>query len=232
MAQLQLSVDEAAKRLGLSPQRVRSLIAAERLPAKRVGASYVLEPADVAELAQLKRPGGRPLSARNAWALLAVLSGHPESVSVSQRSHFRLRHLLEEDADVIAAVLAGGQARSLPHSWRVLPSDLGKLQADPGLVPSGLAADDPLIGIRYQAERDGFDAYVCGTELSALERRYRPQLDSSAANVVLRVPLENSWILAQPRAPIAVVAADLLNHRDTRVRRAAHAALGRVLRGD
>jgi hypothetical protein len=211
---------------------VRSLIAAERLPAERVGARYVLDPGDVAELVRLKRPGGRPLSARNAWALLAELSGYPEAASVSPRSYFRLRHLLDADAGVIADLLAGAQARSIRHAWRVLPSDLGKLAADPRLVPSGLAADDPLIGIRYQVARDGFDAYVGSADLRVLKQGYQPQLDSAVANVVLRVPLDNSWILDQRRAPSAVVAADLLSHRDARVRRAAHAALGRVVHGD
>ena len=228
----QLSVDEAAQRLGLSSQRIRALIAAGRLPAERVGARYLLDPAAVAEVGRLKRPGGRPLSARNVWAVLAELGGHPEAAAASRRSAFRVRRLLGEGPDTIVRSLVHAQPHADEHAWRVLPSDLEKLQADPRLVATGLAADDPLIDVRYLPARDGFDAYISSADLTSLQRRFRPQLDSAAPNVVLRVPLVNSWILDQRPAPSAVVAADLLNDRDPRVRRAARAALERVIRGD
>lgn len=38
---------EAAKRLGVSPRRVRQLIDEKRLPATKVGRSYIIDPADV-----------------------------------------------------------------------------------------------------------------------------------------------------------------------------------------
>lgn len=232
MARPPLSVDEAAEGLGLSPQRVRALIASARLPAERIGARYLLDPRDVAAFAQRERRGGRPLGARNAWALLAELSGRAEAVSVSRPSLYRLRGLLDEGGVRLVDALAHAQPRSRLHSWRVLPSDLAQLRHDRRLVPSGLAADHPSIGIRYDPERDGLDAYVGHDDLKALRERLQPEEGSRAANVLLRVPREEAWILDEERAPTSVAAADLLDHRDLRVRRAARAVLSRIASGD
>lgn len=128
--------------------------------------------------------------------------------------------------------LARAQPRARLHSWRVLPSDLPKLREDRRLVPTGLAADHPSIDVRYQPERDGVDAYVSGDDLSALERRLQPEQHSLVPNLLLRIPREEAWILEEERAPMPVVAADLLDHRDPRVRRAARAALSRIASGD
>ena len=162
--------------------------------------------------------------------MLAELSGRPEVASASLRSSFRLRNLLGDDPDKVVLLLVHAQSRAHEHAWRVLPTDLNKLKADRRLVATGLAADDPAIDIRYQPARDGFDAYVSGDDLLALQKRFQPQLDSIAPNVVLRIPVASSWILDQQHAPSAVVAADLLNDRDARVRRAARAALGWLIR--
>ncbi|MGH3040865.1 MAG: helix-turn-helix domain-containing protein, partial [Gaiellaceae bacterium] len=70
-----LSVQEVASHLGVNAQRVRALIAQGRLPAQRVGRDYVLDSVAVAAFARLPRLQGRPLAARNAWSLLAALSG-------------------------------------------------------------------------------------------------------------------------------------------------------------
>ncbi|HYE20077.1 MAG TPA: helix-turn-helix domain-containing protein [Tepidisphaeraceae bacterium] len=53
-----ISVAEAAKRLDLSPVRVRYHIKKGNLPAKQVGRSFVLDPAEVAAFKPL--PPGRP----------------------------------------------------------------------------------------------------------------------------------------------------------------------------
>lgn len=232
MAQPWLSVEQAAEQLGLSPRRIRSLIASRRLRAERIGTRYVLDAGDVAAFAQHQRFGGRPLSPRNAWGLLAKLSGHPEAASVSRASSYRLRALLHQGGVKLVDALAGAQPRSHQHSWRVLPSDLPKLRDDPRLVPSGLTADHRSIDIRYQPERDGFDAYVSHDDLKALEQRLQPEHNSRLPNVLLRVPLQGAWILEQERAPLPVIAADLLHHRDPRVRRGARAALSRMSHGD
>lgn len=62
-----LSVSEAAGILGVNVKRVHQRIADGSLSAERVGHQWVIEEADLARLD--RRPAGRPLSARSAWAL-------------------------------------------------------------------------------------------------------------------------------------------------------------------
>jgi hypothetical protein len=96
---------------------------------------------------------------------------------------------------------------------------------DRRLVLSGLSADDLSIDVRYRPNRDVLDAYVSEEGLEELRRELQPIEDSSEPNVQLRVPRGRSWILHNGRAPSPVVAADLLDHHDPRVRRAARDAL-------
>ena len=230
-----LSVQEAADHLGVNAQRVRALIVQDRLPAQLVGRDYVLDSAAVAAFARLPRVQGRPLSARNAWALLAALSGIGEWESARGRSRDRMRALLRHGGDAVINALLHSQSRSEIHVWRVLPFDLERLLDDPLLVRSGLAANHKLIDVRFDPSRDGLDAYVSAASLEALERRLQPSLNSDAANLLLRVPVESSWILSEEigeMAPPAVAAADLLRHHDERVRRAASSALRRITDSD
>ena len=46
----------AAQRLGVSPDRVRALIKAGRLPAQKLGRDYVIDPKDLA-LVKNRKPG-------------------------------------------------------------------------------------------------------------------------------------------------------------------------------
>jgi excisionase family DNA binding protein len=230
-----LSVQAAASRLGVNAQRVRALIAEDRLPAQRVGRDYVLDSGAVAAFARLPRVHGRPLSARNAWRLLAMLSGIGDEGSAPDRSRDRLRALLRRGGDAVVKALVHSQPRSENHEWRVLPFDLERLLDDPTLVRSGLAANSGLINVRYDPSRDGLDAYVGSDDLSALRQRLQPSPSVDAANVLLRVPVESSWILGdevQGSVPPAVAAADLLRHQDERVRRAGESALVRIAHGD
>lgn len=54
-----LTVAEVAERLGVSPNRVYQLIAADRLPAERVGGKTLLVP-EVSVRRFKRRPTGRP----------------------------------------------------------------------------------------------------------------------------------------------------------------------------
>jgi excisionase family DNA binding protein len=51
-----LSATEAAERLGVTPNRVRALISAGRLPAQKVGRDYVIDPAHL-KLVRHRKPG-------------------------------------------------------------------------------------------------------------------------------------------------------------------------------
>jgi excisionase family DNA binding protein len=211
-----LSVTDSAERLGISERRVRALIESGRLPAERVGSRYLVHRRDLARPRVAGRPG-RPMSAQNAWAMLAILSGaDPDWVSPSSR--WRTERLIADAPDRAVDALASSAPRSVVHRWRLLPSDLPKLEREFRLVATGLAARESSLRL---PTAESLDAYVAAHHLDGILRRFRPAEQSRDANVVLRVPV-NDWILRQrDTAPPAVVASDLLDHPDARVAREA-----------
>jgi len=218
-----ISVDQAAEALGVSPRRVRALIGSKRVPAVRLGRSWVLD-RNFLQSHGLRR-GGRPMSADNAWALLALLSS-AEAPWVDVFSRSRLKHRAL-NAVWIEKALQFSQTRSAIHSWHVLPADLPKLQ-DYGLVRSGLSAQ--IRGLDIVPLPNELDGYVSPQALAQIEKRFRPAKASENPNVVLRVPSQ-SWVLRQGEyAPPAVVAADLLGHADSRVARAGRRLLQTIAR--
>jgi excisionase family DNA binding protein len=55
-----IGTSEAARRLDLSARRVAAMIEQGILKASKVGNSWVIDEAEVARVAKLKRPPGRP----------------------------------------------------------------------------------------------------------------------------------------------------------------------------
>ena len=213
------SISEAADLLGVSPQRVRALAKAGRLDSQKVGGRWVIRGAPVRRRAH----SGQPVSSANAWGVLALMVGDDGGwLDPSARS--RLRRRMREPGWAQAG-LEASQARSQVNRWRVLPSDLDKVEAEFPLVRSGLSADDRELDVVGPGGE--LDAYVDPEGLGAILKRFRPDLDPAQPNLILRVP-SNRWILGHPRrAPGPVVAADLLVSDDPRVSRAARELLAR-----
>lgn len=206
------SVREAARMIGVSPQRVRAMLDAGRLQGRKVGRAWLVSDPQRLD----RRPGGRPLSAASAWALLALLVGDvPEWVDPAVVS--RLRRRVRQGG--VVRVLRQSAPRARLHRWRVLPRDIHKLVSEFPLVPSGLSAGHPELDVVSVGHE--LDAYVDARHVRRIERRFRPDRSSERPNVILRVP-SHRWILERfDRAPPPVVAADLLLSDDPRVARAA-----------
>jgi excisionase family DNA binding protein len=84
----EISVAEAAQRLGIGEQRVRSLAASGQLQARRLGHAWALDSAAVdARMKGARR--GRPLSARSAWALLLLLEGRGGEIELHRSERAR-----------------------------------------------------------------------------------------------------------------------------------------------
>ncbi len=209
----ELVVREVAHRMGVSEQRVRVLLKQGRLAGRKVGRAWLVS-GDTDLPARENR--GRPVSAANAWALLALLGGEvPAWVDPSVCSRLRRRIRDRE----LVHVLKASEPRSAIYRGRVLLSDLPKVSQTFHLVPSGLSAKSS--GLDIVLIGQALDAYVDAKTLRAIERRFRPDRGSSGPNVTLRVPT-HPWILRRPgEAPQSVVAADLLADEDPRVARAA-----------
>ena len=126
-----LSVGEVAERLEVSERRVRALIAVGRLPAVRVGRSWVIAPGSLA-VVDGPRAGGRPLSARAGWGELLGDSDPPEVNVAVLRARYRrrARRMVFDSPDVAAAVadsvvVVGGWAAAMCHD-RLLDEDIAQ----------------------------------------------------------------------------------------------------------
>src|SRR3989442_15495493 len=71
----EVSVVEASRALGLSDRRVRAMVRDGVLAGRRIGARWVIRRADVEQRVRRRGRPGRPMSERNAWAMLSKLSG-------------------------------------------------------------------------------------------------------------------------------------------------------------
>jgi hypothetical protein len=216
-----LSLAAIAQRSGRSAQNLRRLARDGRIPAQRVGRDWQL-PIEVIASLQERGHGGRPLAAANAWGLLALLSDeNPKWVDA--RVRYRLRRYLGAPERLLR-LLASSQARSSVRSYWLPADDLPSLAKEPGLVRSGLASAAPPDFDLFYFE-PVLDAYLEQRRLQSLISRYRPLEHANAPNIWLRVP-SHRWVLRKDgAAPVAVVAADLLDHPNERVRHAGRRAL-------
>jgi len=215
-----LSVAQAAAALGVSPQRVRALIASGGLPARRIGGRWLVDGRAVERRARGERLPARPFSSRNAWALLAIAAGAKPS-GIDPAAASRLRHRLSERGLAGMAPLLVRRARRL--ALRVHPGARARLLDDPALVRSGAAAAADLqLGL---IAPDAAEGYVAAGDLDGLVVRHalRP---SAEPNVVLRV-VDGLWPFSPGTrvVPLPVAALDLLEDEDARAQAAGRAAL-------
>ena len=233
-----LSVSEAAERLGVSSQRVRQLIKAGRLPARRSSAGWFVSGQAVADRAG-SALHGRPASPRTAWAVLDLLAaavapspdggatGAEASRVISDR---RLRHhvlrLLStipdpfEDVGRWRLLLASrGPARCM---W-AHPGVLARLKDDPRISVGGAEAAIPAGDGLSGTSR--LDLYVGEADLGHVIADYRLRPDADGQVTMHIVPASVPPDLVPPcgaPVPAAAAAADLLEEDDAR---AADAAL-------
>lgn len=191
-----------------------------RLPGRKVGRIWIV---DSSVRQQRRHAPGRPLSAANAWALLAMLSGDsPTWVDPTVRS--RLKTWAKDPAWLMRALIQS-EPRSRAHRWRVLPSDLSKVREGWNLVFSGLSARAPDLDVL--GDFQALDAYANEDAIREIENRFQPDSKSANPNLLIRNPT-HPWILNQHgQAPPSVVAADLILSEEPRVARAARQLLSR-----
>jgi len=227
-----LSVREAAEQLGVSSARVRQLISAGSLPARRSSAGWLIPAEAVADRSGSER-AGRPASPRTAWAILCVLSSAlPPDAAKQPACIVRDRRLRHHALRLLSAMPAPADD---PGRWRKLLASRGRTErmwAHPGLV-SKLCSDDRVSagGDRAAAyvgeglSRVGIcDLYVAGSDVKDVVARYRlrPAPDGQVRLHVVPegVPRE---LVPGGRGIVlpAAGAADLLDENDPRARRSA-----------
>lgn len=214
-----LSVAEAARRLGVGVPRIHQRIADGSLRAERIGSQWVVEELSLMRVAEL-RQSGRPLSARSAWALIALAEGDDEAISAlapaeRSRAKARLGDLLaavpdrmdEEGVRRVASMLRQlFRNRADRVLMKAAPADLGDLRADkrwrsllsPG--DSGIASGD-------------VDGYVRPDDRDGMVQSFLLVPAADDGNVVLHVLPEDQKAYPQSKLQLA---ADLADQRGGR----------------
>ncbi len=234
-----LSVHEAADCLGVSMERVRQMIHAGQLAARRSSAGWLIRAESVAERSG-NVSAGRPPAPQTAWAVIAVLAAamadatQPSSKgagSVSElipdrRVRHRILRLLASLPDPVAdarpwrrLLSARGQVRRL---W-VHPGALDRLAGDPR-VSRGGAGGVPAGRDGVTARPGRLELYVSEADAEGLIHQYRMRDDSDGQVHLVVMPSSIPPGLAPGGgAPVAAPAAasDLLEEDDPRARYAA-----------
>jgi excisionase family DNA binding protein len=224
MSSERLSVTEAAKRLGVHPQRLHQRIRQGSLVAEKVGNQWVIDAGDLRRISHHAGPG-RPLSAKSAWDLLAVALDAQAAAALSpaarSRARSRLRDLLAQssaDLDVAAAHLAHALRNRAERALFVAsPRDLPDVRDDNRVHLSGISLSESNISGSHAVE-----GYVASHDLDAIVDDYLLSAAPHArANVILHVVGAESPNPAPSvldvfvRSPLAL-AADLAEHDGVR----------------
>src|SRR3954469_3338991 len=130
-----LSVTEAAHELELDPSRVRALVASGGLRGSKIGGRWLVSWESVVERQREPVPSGRPLAARNAWALLLVASDEPEPDGLTPTARWRHRQALIHPG--LLALRGRLDRRADAHRFWALPGELRPLLTRPDLVLTG-----------------------------------------------------------------------------------------------
>lgn len=136
------TVVAAARVLGVSPARVRTMIRRGELPARSEGGRYLIEASDLSG-ASLP-PSVRPMRARMLAALLDVLDGHPVQ---DQALDPVLRHRLKGHLEALRsterpeALLAAWSATRYRRALRIPApaADVARAAGDPRVRPGGVS---------------------------------------------------------------------------------------------
>jgi excisionase family DNA binding protein len=231
----QLSVSEAAHRLGVSARRVHERIQDGSLAAEKVGGRWLVSDLDVVELRHRTRPG-RPLSERSAWALLAAAGDGrllKEGFAAPERSRARARlRALRSAADLAdpdeITVLLGHalRRRSERRLFVASPRDLDGVRGDARVTVSGLNHPGSTLSAADIAE-----GYVRADDLSdVVDVHLLSPAPRLRANVVLHLlsPAAGPFASDLVMTSDLLYAADLAEHPGVRERNEALEAARRV----
>jgi hypothetical protein len=221
-----VAVEDAARQLGLDSSRVRALIASGHLRADKVAGRWLVDWESVLARERAQNAPGRPLTARNAWALLLLASGEAIPSSVDANTQWRLRQTLRSHrlADLDSRL---GRRAEVHHLW-ALPGELRRLRVGRDVALTGSSAAGELnLGLLAP---DAIDAYVPAGRIAALVHEHGlNSVAASEANVILRAEPDGDWVLAGRRtAPSAAVALDLAAYPDARSARVGSETLARL----
>ena len=210
-----LGVADAAAELGVSPRRVRQMLAKGVLAGEHVGRAWVIDAEQLRQFEHRRPEVGRPWSPMSAWAVLALADGEEPDLSPVERSRARKRL-----AQGLAGVASRLGARAERQWFYAHPGVIDRLAEAPQVVRAGISA-----AAEHGADLvagDGFEGYVRVGDLDEFVSRFGLDDQAARPNVLLRIVRDVAWPFqrGQGSAGRAVVAVDLLESDDPRARRA------------
>ena len=214
-----MTVDDAARRLGVTVRQIERLVAAGTLDCVgTVGRSTLVGVESVHRLSTVGSTRGRPWSTETVAAALDLLrSGHTARLTQSQRSRL-LARLRRINADEVVR-FARGRVRT--HRYRAVPAYLGAIRAQ--LLVTGATAVNAdesvaaLFGLS-KSQSNAVDGYVEASKLKKLVSEFHlvPDPDGNVTFRVSSVNVDDAGMVD----PL-VVALDLAESIDQRERAAA-----------
>lgn len=211
---MDVGVAEASAQLGVSPQRVRQLVEAGLLPARRVGGRWVFDTEALARRKETSRVG-RPLSPRVAWSLIGLLeSGTAPDLDPAERSRLRARLRRRPELREVAQWCRNRSEVHCLAGHRSAPSRLLDIA---GAVPTGASAPTQdlidLASVEVYLSDDG--------ARRAIRQLHLRPADPTSANAVIRVPRGPRWPFPDGHAGPVTIALDLWDAAEPRSRRTA-----------
>lgn len=222
----EMTVAEAAERLGRSKMSIHRLIGSRQLmTAGTAGKSILIEPSSVERLAATGTRRGRAWTQRTAWAALALLSGQdPTWISSSEKSRLK-RRLRTLDATAVCSL-----ARHKDHTIRYRATREAVDRLNEHLIASGTSA----MRDRSTAETFGMsggggiaEGYVMAGDAQALANAFGLVEDPDGNAIIHEVELKEPF--AEGYAPVAAVAVDLMGSLATRERSAGRRVIDKLL---
>lgn len=209
-----LDVAAAAAEIGVSPRRVRQMLADGTLTGQRISGVWALDRQSVDMSKRGRRPPHRPWSAASAWAVLALAAGEEPAGTATARSRARQRYArgLPELQDRL-------RARCRIRRFYVHPSSIPQIAALPGVIRTAASAaadhDLPLAG------SGPLDVYVRWSDAERLLSHVPMEEGPATFNVCLRIVHDHCWPFPDGNsvAPLPVVAVDLADSLNARERR-------------
>lgn len=232
---MELTTRQAAERLGVNQSRVRALVAAGRLAARRAGSQWLVDAGSIDRQATLIASGakGRAMAPRVAWAAGVLADGgRAPWLSPADRSRLIKRLRKTDQVEVVVRWLATRSSRLA--RFRIGESDVDELLHADGVVSTGVSASAALgLGLGTGGTAD---VYVSDETAKRLVRDFF-LIESRSGNLTLRIVEDalhqqaSRTINGQHIAPSLLVGVDLAEDDDARAKTAGRALITTALAG-
>lgn len=220
---------EVASRLGITSVSVRQLLKSGRLIQSGIaGQTILIDPVSVERLTATGTRRGTAWAPATAWAALALLSGQDVKWFRSSSERSRLKKSLQSlDANEVQLL---SRNKAATARYRAVPEAVSMVE-EYLMVSGGAAMRDKPTAARFGLTGGGgyAEGYLMKGDAQSLIEAFG-LISDPQGNVTIR-EIESDEAFEEGRAPVAVIAVDLMDSLTTRERSAGTAVLEELLHG-